>query len=211
MLPPASYHDGVAESAHLILALREAAAISSSVATHCDRSAHNEATAGSTLTTAGARLRDLATFLARALEIDLLQAYGRRLEAVEGRSPYEPLLPRPPDRLAHARTWRDIQLVQLAHDRHYHPDVFGLGKSEQVVHIALHLCKLTGAIARLSEEDPSELADFARRRLPDLLLFGVKLSTVAGESLAGSIDDQFERNAGVDSGVHHGGRGDGHT
>lgn len=201
----------MAELAHLILALREAAAISSSVATHCDRAAHNEDTASSTLSTAGARLRDLASFLARTLQVDLLEAYGRRLEAVEGRSPYEPLLPKPPDRLTHARTWRDVQLVQLAHDRHYHPDVFGLSKSEQVVHITLHLCKLTGTLARLSDGDPSDLADFSRRRLPDLLLFGVKLSTLAGESLDGPINGDLPVTVGVEAGVHHGGRRDRHT
>lgn len=81
-----------------------------------------------------------------------------------------------------AHTWRDLQLVQIQHDRFFHPDVLGLHKLDQLRHYSLHLSKLAGAFARwaMNEEIDDEIAE---RPLPDMLLFGIKLSTVMGEKL----------------------------
>jgi hypothetical protein len=75
-----------------------------------------------------------------------------------------------------------LQLAQVEHDRRYHPDIIGLSKADQLRHNALHLAKLTGAVAAVAAGE-GDRADFSARRLPDLLLFGLKLSTVSGESL----------------------------
>ncbi len=70
--------------------------------------------------------------------------------------------------------------MQWEHDRHYHPDVLGLSRYEQIRHYAFHLAKLSGAAAEAASGDES---DFLARRLPDLLLFGLKLATLTNEPL----------------------------
>ena len=49
-----------------------------------------------------------------------------------------------------ANSWRALQLVQAEHDRHYHPDVCGLTKGEQLRHYALHLAKIVGGEIKAS-------------------------------------------------------------
>jgi hypothetical protein len=78
-----------------------------------------------------------------------------------------------------AETWRDLQLVQIDHDRRYHADVFGLAKAEQLRHYALHLAKIVGAFA-----EAADYAELINRRLPDVLLFAIKLQTVMGKRLS---------------------------
>ena len=70
--------------------------------------------------------------------------------------------------------------MQWEHDRNYHPDVLGLSRYEQLRHYAFHLAKLAGAAAAAASGDES---DFLARRLPDLLLFGLKLATLTNEPL----------------------------
>lgn len=171
----------------LQLALRESARISGIVATYCDRIEHNEAAVADSLRSAARRLRDLAAFLAEEFEVDLMAAYAARLEQLERSSPLEPLLPRPASSVRQAKSLRELQLAQLRHDRHYHPDVFGLHKRDQLMHIALHLSKLVGSLAQLCDGGSGTAIDFTRRRLPDLLLFGIKLATVTGESLESEV------------------------
>lgn len=60
--------------------------------------------------------------------------------------------------------------------------MLGLHKSEQLLHYSLHLTKLVAALAR-EPASSEEHADFIVRRLPDMLLFGIKLSTVMGQKL----------------------------
>lgn len=81
-----------------------------------------------------------------------------------------------------ARTWRDLQLAQADHDRYYHADVAGLSKAGQLRHYALHLAKLAGAAADVATTG-SRYDDFVSRRVPDALLFGIKLATVSGQAL----------------------------
>jgi hypothetical protein len=80
-------------------------------------------------------------------------------------------------------TWRQLQRAQWEHDRHYHPDVLDLSRFKQLRHYTFHLAKLTGAAAETRSGDES---DFLARRLPDLLLFGLKLATLTNEQLPDS-------------------------
>jgi hypothetical protein len=164
-------------------ALVEVAHVGGIVATYCDHTEHNEPAGADTLRAAAGRLRSVAEFLADELRLDLQEAYANRLAQLERRSLLGPLLPSPADDVRRARSLRDLQLAQLRHDRHYHPDVFGLTKRDQLIHVAIHLSKLTAAVATLTEGDSRSWLEFSQRRLPDLLLFGVKLSTLAGEIL----------------------------
>jgi hypothetical protein len=168
----------------LQVALREAARISHVVAVFCDRTEHNEPAAAESVPESGRRLRYLAMSIASRIDVDLQQAYADRLAQVEAVSPVEPLLPPPSLDVERARTWRDLQTAQLRHGRHYHPDVFGLAKRDQLVHVSLNLAKITGSVALLFEGDHPTWVDFSRRRLPDMLLFGVKLATLGGERLS---------------------------
>jgi hypothetical protein len=156
---------------------------SAAVANFCDHVEHNEQADRAWVLDAARDMRALACTIARAEDIDLRAAYAARLTAIEARNPLRH--PGSLDggaRAEQATTWRDLQLVQAEHDRYYHADVVGLSKLDQLRHYALHLIKLVGALAQAAE-DPEAAADFRDRRLADLLLFGVKLSTVTGHSL----------------------------
>jgi ParB-like chromosome segregation protein Spo0J len=158
---------------------------SASVAAYCDRAEHLEPTDREAIRAAGAELRALAFELAADRQVDLVQAYRRRLESVERRHPLYPAggfaavgeIP------GQGASWRQLQRAQWEHDRHYHPDVLGLSRYEQLRHYAFHLAKLAGAAAEAANGDDS---DFFARRLPDLLLFGLKLSTLTNEQLPDS-------------------------
>jgi hypothetical protein len=161
-------------------ALRLAGA-SASVGAYCDRAEHLEPTDPKAIRAAGAELRTLAFELAAERQIDLVQAYRRRLDSVEQRHPLYPAGFAAVDEIPHhGASWRQLQQVQWEHDRHYHPDVLGLARYDQLRHYAFHLTKLAGAAAEAAAGDD---ADFFDRRLPDLLLFGIKLATLTNEQL----------------------------
>jgi hypothetical protein len=153
------------------------------VCNYCDHVDHNETVDREWIFGSARALRELACQMAVHDGEDLLALYVARLREIEARNPL-----RAPDAIdggalaERATTWRELQLAQVAHDRHYHPDVLGLSKFDQLNHYALHLAKLSGALAEVAQglADP---ADFRRRRLPDLLLFGIKLATVTGKAL----------------------------
>jgi hypothetical protein len=157
-----------------------AAPTAAAVANYCDHVEHNEPAETSWVLDAGDELARLAFEFAHAAGLDLLELYAERLGAIEARN----VLAHPdgPDgrtaALA-AATWSDLQLVQVEHDRYYHPDVFGLARTEQLRHYAFHLAKVVGAFA-----EPAEPEDLISRRLPDVLLFAIKLQTVMGRRLA---------------------------
>jgi hypothetical protein len=127
-------------------------------------------------------LRRLAVDLAAAKQIDLIEAYRARLESVEQRHPLYPAggFDGAQEISEQNLTWRQLQRVQWEHDRHYHVDVLGLSRYEQIRHYAFHLAKLAGAVAEAATGDDF---DFFERRLPDLLLFGLKLATLTNEKL----------------------------
>jgi hypothetical protein len=157
-----------------------AAPQSAAVANYCDHVEHNEAAAADWVVEASEELSRLAFEFATEAELDLIHLYAERLGAIEARN----VLARPGGFDGHAaalaaETWRDLQLVQIEHDRYYHADVIGLAKAEQLRHYALHLAKIVGAFADARDTDA-----LINRRLPDTLLFAIKLQTVMGKRLA---------------------------
>jgi hypothetical protein len=174
------------------LGLAEAAA---AVANYCDHAEHNETLERAWVTDAAETLRTLSEEIAAYEHEDLYSRYAARLRQIEQRNPL--WSPRELDGGAlveQASTWKALQLAQAEHDRRYHPDVFGLSKMEQLRHYAFHLAKLAGAIAEVAAGH-GDHGDFCSRRLPDLLLFGLKLSTVMGEQLHADALLAAERRA----------------
>lgn len=155
------------------------APLTAAVANFCDHVEHNEAADRAWVLGAAEQLRALTSGLCAQEGLSLVDIYAERLGAIEARN----VLAAPGAFDGHraaleARTWRDLQLVQGDHDRHYHPDVVGLAKIEQLRHYALHLSKIVGAFA-----EPAAREDLLQRRLPDAVLFALKLSTVMGSRL----------------------------
>jgi hypothetical protein len=167
------------------------AVAASQVANFCDHTDHNERTDPAWVVGAGTTLRRVAERIAVRQHIDLLSAYAERLAAVEARTIHDGFDGRAA--ALGATSWRDLQRVQEEHDRVYHPDVFGMRKSDQLNHYALHLTKLVGALA-LELTGRGDPQDFRTRRLPDMLLFGIKLPTVMGQRLA---DEPLESTMSV--------------
>jgi hypothetical protein len=162
----------------------ELARASAAVANYCDHVEHNEAADRDWVTGAGRTVRHAALTLAAHDHVDLLGLYAGRLRQIERRNPLWSSGDVDGGELVlGASTWRALQLAQVEHDRRYHPDVVGLAKLDQLRHYALHLAKLVGAVAEIAAGSGDQ-ASFHQRRLPDLLLFGIKLSTVTGEHLA---------------------------
>jgi hypothetical protein len=154
------------------------------VANYCDSVEHNEAAETAWVIEAGATLRSVAVELAAAIGEDLLDLYAARLMSIEQRG-VAASLPSAFDGSAaarEARTWFDLQLVQVQHDRHFHPDVAGLTKYDQLRHYAFHLAKLAAAVTG-GLKDEQLRAEVAERRLADTLLFGLTLATVMGQRL----------------------------
>jgi hypothetical protein len=154
------------------------------VANYCDSVEHNEAAERAWVTESGATLREVATDLSAAIGEDLVELYATRLAQIEQRG-VAAALPNAFDGPAEARdaqTWFDLQLVQVQHDRHFHPDVAGLTKYDQLRHYAFHVAKLAAAVSG-GLADESVRADVAERRLADTLLFGLTLATVMGQRL----------------------------
>ncbi len=167
----------------LTAAALELSSIAGVVGNVCDHVEHNEAADPMDVRVAGQRLRAIAVRLARGSGRSITSLYGERLRAIEARN----VLHRAGGfdgaaLVSESASWRELQLLQIEHDRFYHPDVIGLTKADQLRHYALHLAKLAGAAADTARGfAPSE--DFLSRRVPDMLLFGVKLATVTGEKL----------------------------
>jgi hypothetical protein len=167
------------------------APLAAAVANYCDHVEHNEAAGADSVVEAGHELARLAGVLASELRVDLIHLYAERLGAIEARN----VVARPGSFDGHgaalaAETWRDLQIVQIDHDRYYHADVIGLAKVDQLRHYALHLVKIVGAFG--TSTDTNELID---RRLPDSLLFAIKLRTVMGKRLSDESLPRPSRNS----------------
>jgi hypothetical protein len=156
------------------------------VATYCDKVEHNEPADPTAVADAGAAIEHAVVGLSRRLGVDIVAAYADRLAIIETRNVLDHHDAYDGAAAARdARSWRDLQLVQVEHDRHFHPDVIGLHKLDQLRHYVLHLAKLVGVFA-----EAADLDDLRARRLPDCLLFAIKLRTVTGTRL---VDERLPR------------------
>lgn len=152
------------------------------LARFCDRAEHNEGVERATVAESAAELRGMSTLLLHRCGVDPVGAYGERLAAMEARHPLAGAgLFDAADQVPLAKTWRDLQVVQARHDAVYHPDVLGLAKIEQLRHYTLHLAKLAWLLQ--DREEMLQDAQLVLDRITDLLVFGVKLSSVCGELL----------------------------
>jgi hypothetical protein len=157
--------------------------LAGAIANYCDHVEHNETSDHRAIRDGGGELRRLAVEIAGSFDVDLRELYADRLAAIERRNvlghdgAYDG---------AHAArcavSLRELQLALAEHDRFYHPDIVGMSKWDQLLHHVLHLIKLAAATAAVATEGES-VDDWLSRRVPDMLLFGVKLSTVSGERL----------------------------
>ena len=140
-------------------------------------------------------LRSVAADIANSQGVLLVDAYVTRIRSVEQRS----MLRHCPigglgvglcgaEALATARTWHDLQVGQVLHDRQFHPDVFGLSKTAQMQHYSFHVAKLAGLFAGTVENDDWE--SFLETRLADIAVFGVKIATACGVELPHELVDQ---------------------
>lgn len=163
----------------------------SACAAFCEHIEHNEPATTQQVVAAAESMRQLAAQLADQSGLSLRQAYEDRIRAVEASSilRYVATAERTAltgaDALASSRRWDEIQIAQLAHDRRFHPDVFGLSKIEQLRHYTFHVTKLAGMLADAVEE--GIWSAFRDERLADIAVFGVKLATVCNERLP-SVD-----------------------
>ncbi|HTT93634.1 MAG TPA: hypothetical protein VMF55_03120 [Solirubrobacterales bacterium] len=167
----------------LLDATLDLAVAAAAVANHCDHAEHNESAPVEDVRSAALVFRKTGVRLSQAADQDPLDLYAARLRAIEERNVHYSVDSYDGAEAARAVTdWRALQLVQDVHDKAYHYDVVGLKKSDQLRHYALHLSKLVGACAGALREEVAE-EDLVARRVPDMLLFGLKLSTVTAEKL----------------------------
>ena len=174
--------------------IRAAAALAS----YCEHVEHNEPHRVSDAASAGDELRRIASRLAQAAEVSLLESYRARIEAIEMASLHSATAIDGiadlvgADALHHATTWRQVQVAQLIHDRRFHPDVLGLSKLDQLRHYTFHVTKLAGLLVDAADE--MSWASFVKRRLPDLAVFGVKLATACNHALSDDTVDSTTRS-----------------
>ena len=83
-----------------------------------------------------------------------------------------------------AANWAEFQIAQVVHDRHFHPDVFGLSKIDQLRHYTLHVTKLAGLL--IDAIDSHDWPSFSPHRLSDIAIFGVKIATTCNDRLPAS-------------------------
>jgi hypothetical protein len=166
---------------------RELVRVAAALASFCEHVEHNEPTLLQLPIDGAHRLRGIAAVLAAGFGVDLQQAYASRIRQVEeaslySRQPGEERRTAPgADAMDHASTWSDIQIAQVLHDRHFHPDVFGLSKIDQLRHYTFHVTKLAGLL--IDAIDSNDWDGFVSRRLADLAIFGVKISTACNDRL----------------------------
>jgi hypothetical protein len=160
--------------------LAELVDLSGLLAAWCDRAEHNEGVARDELLAIGGRLRTLGLGLLDDAGLEPVPAYADRLRQIEAKNVlFDEDGPDVPSRLAQPScSWRTVQLVQAAHDRAFHPDVVGLPRVQQLQHYALHLAKLARYL-QLAGNRADARTDWTAGRVADVLIFSVKLATVA--------------------------------
>jgi hypothetical protein len=166
-------------------AARTLVRITGRLARFCDRAEHNETASPDVISTAATELRTIAVPLLRQHRLEALDAYAARLAEIEARHPLAGSgLFEADQEIRQVKTWRALQQAQARHDAVYHADVTGLAKIDQLRHYTLHLAKLAWILQDAADvPGPEENDDIINRRIPDLLVFGVKLATVCGQIL----------------------------
>ncbi|WP_148307846.1 hypothetical protein [Actinoplanes friuliensis] len=159
--------------------------IAGGLARHCDRAEHNEQVDRVTLLSAAADLREMARRLSGAFGVNLQQRYAERLDTLESRHPLHGVGFDGGGAVRASKTLLDLQRAQLRHDATYHADVAGLPKYSQLRHFTLHLTKLVEKLLDASEGTQRE--EFVHDGVPDIFIFGIKLSTVANERLSEEV------------------------
>lgn len=154
----------------------------------CEHVEHNESNSVDEAAHAGDRLREIATQLSACSGLSLAAVYAERIRYVEERSLmrhaslFDDALELPGvAALEDAKSWDEIQIGQIIHDRQFHPDVFGLPKIEQVRHYTFHVTKLAGLL--VDAIDKNDWSSFRQERLADIAIFGVKIATVCNVQL----------------------------
>lgn len=160
--------------------------VSGALAAYCDRSEHSEGADREVITAEARQLRRLAVDFSRSAGFDLQALYADRLAGIESRHPaFSDGMYDGAEAVRRSKSWSEMQSAQYRHDLTYHPDVLGLAKWDQVRHYTLHIAKL--AMLALNATDDAKSGanweSFLAHRLPDVLIFGIKLSTVTGEKL----------------------------
>jgi hypothetical protein len=167
----------------LRLGLEKLVECSGVVAKYCDRAEHNESFDPHKIREVGQTLRTVAQDIATKLGLSLRSLYADRIGRIEaahvlGESgSYDGAAA-----ISTGQTWRSWQLAQADHDHVYHQDVAGLAKTNQLSHFGHHIAKLAWLMQQ-SLTDPGMRREFMVNRLPDIMIFGVKLATVTGQRL----------------------------
>ena len=169
--------------------------VAAQLASFCEHVEHNEASSIEEAAHAGDRLRNIAMDLAIGSGLSLVDTYAARIRAVEQRSLLRHLSLFPnsidlpgADALDMAKTWDQVQVCQIIHDRQFHPDVFGLPKVEQIRHYTFHVTKLAGLLVDAIDDD--DWHTFQQERLADIAIFGVKIATVCNIQLPSVLVDE---------------------
>ena len=160
-----------------LIELARAAAL---VGNYCDHAEHVEPLDGVWLSQAAELLWEFYLRSCRERGLHPCDAYSRRLEQIERRNILDDGRCAPARAAMRAVSPREMQLAQLQHDRHYHPDVLGLNKTEQLRHYAFHLSKLVGHLAEAVEAGQQ----LEQARMADTCLFAIKLNTLTGQRMS---------------------------
>jgi hypothetical protein len=151
------------------------------IGNYCDHVEHNETTVREDVEACAGTLRKVALTLAGGGE-RLIGLYAARIDGIERAKVGYIESVNYSGRVRACSTWRDLQLVQMAHDGYYYQDVVGLSRMEQMRHYALHVAKLTGLLTRASRGELA-LADLTEQRIPDCMLFSVKIYTALNHKM----------------------------
>ena len=162
------------------------------LADNCEHAEHAEGVRHS-LAAVGQSLRQTAGRMAHQAGFGLGQLYLVRIWGVESTSQLRFVGPGRVELsgleiMFGAKTWRQFQIGQIAHDQQFHPDVFGLSHYDQLRHYSFHITKLAWLLDMASSRD--NLDKFYSTRLPDIALFGIKLATLVGQKLPDEPIDQ---------------------
>lgn len=188
-----STHRSDPSDADLTRAALDLIRAASACASFCEHIEHNEPATTNQVVAAAQTMRRVAAQLANQSQLSLRQAYEDRIRSMEASSllacaaDASAMLLVGADALSTAQCWDEVQVAQVAHDRHFHPDVFGLSKVDQLRHYTFHVTKLAGLLAEALERGTWD--EFRDQRLADIAVFGVKLATVCNERLpAAEVD-----------------------